>query len=278
MKARKPLALLAAATATLMFAACSADTSTGSVADDCVPAHEFSTVADGTLTVAVVVVPNLIDIDNGALTGIEGDILEGFAAAECLTVSPQEIGGAGIIPAVQQSRVDVATGGWAATAEREEVVSFAGPTFADSLAILSKDGYASLDELLESGAVVGSPQGNRWVEDLDAVLGGNHKIYQSFNETYQDLVAGRIDVALTTFASSLDFMKSADAADFTLAPFAPDERVSTSVETSPASFPVTKENVEFQAALQAYVEELRASGELEKILVKWGMPAEAAQP
>lgn len=278
MKSRKPLAVVATAAAALLFAGCAADNGSGSVADDCVPAHEFTTVTEGTLTVAVVAVPNLIDIENGSLTGLEGEILMGFAAAECLTVAPQEINGAGIIPAVQQARVDVATGGWAETEERKEVVSFAGPSFVDSMAIISAEGYTSLDELVAAGAVVGSPQGNGWVEDADAVLGSNHKIYQSFNETYQDLVAGRIDAAFTTFASSLSFMQSDEAEGLTIAAIAADERVGFSQGKLPTAFPVVKGNEAFQAALIAYIEEIRASGELEDILVKWGMPAESAHP
>jgi ABC-type amino acid transport/signal transduction systems, periplasmic component/domain len=278
MKSRKSLAVVTAAAAALLFAGCSADTGSGSVAEDCTPAHEFDTVSAGTLTVAVVAVPKLIDIEDGALTGLEGDILTGFAEAECLTVSPQEINGAGIIPAVQQARVDVATGGWAETEERKEVVSFAGPSFIDRMAIISAEGYTSLDELIAAGAIVGSPQGNGWVEDVDAALGANHKIYQSFNETYQDLVAGRIDAAFTTFASSLDFMATDDAADLVIEAIDADDRVGFSLGSLPTAYPVVKDNAGFQKALTAYIEQLRASGELEAILVKWGMPAESAQP
>lgn len=269
---RKTLTVLAvAAVSALLLSGCSAGGGGGTSAD-CTPAHEFSTLNEGSLTVAVVPVPHLIDIEGDKITGIEGEILEGFAKEECLTVAPQEIGGAGIIPAVQSDRVDVATGGWAPTPEREEIVGFSAPTFTDEVVILSRDGYSSFDELIAADATVGSPQGNRWVEDVDALLGGTHKIYQSFDETYNDLVAGRIDAALSTTASSLEFMASDAAADIERQAADADPRVESTGEAMNTAFPIRKGNAEFATALDAYIQSIRENGQLAKILEKWGMP------
>lgn len=266
----------AALAGVLLLSGCSSTPGPAEGTDqDCTPAHEFSTVTSGELTVAVVPVPHLIDVEDGTLTGIEGEILEGFAQAECLTVTAQEIGGAGIIPAVQSNRVDVATGGWAPTAEREEIVSFSVPTFTDQVVILSREGLTSFDELLSAGSVVGSPQGNRWVEDVDALLKGNHKIYQSFDETYNDLAAGRLDASLSTTASSLEFMASDAAADIQRVPAKSDSRVEATVAELDTAFPVRKDNAEFKSALDAYVQSIIADGTLEEILAKWGMPENA---
>ena len=259
------------ASTSLLVGGCSA--ATGNTTSDCTPDQDLGVVSQGTIKVAVVPVPNITDIDNGNLTGLEGDILNGFAKEHCLRVEPNEIAGQGIIPAVQKGLVDVGTGGWMDTKERREVIGFSATTFVDTLKIVSKKGYKSLDELRNAGATVGSPQGNWWVKDVSSLLGPKFKVYQDFDETLLDVSAGRLDAAIVTSSSTLEFMKSPDAEGIQSVSMERTESLLDGGDLSiPASFPVGKDEQNLTRALDSYLSKIKGDGTLDSIISKWGMP------
>ncbi|TFI42507.1 amino acid ABC transporter substrate-binding protein [Rhodococcus sp. 1R11] len=259
------------ASLTSLLAACGGSSSSGEVSADCVPAHQFSTIADGTLTVATYDLPPFSKMERGEITGVEGEIVKTIAAKECLTITPNAVAAAAIIPTVQAGRADLAVGDWYRTAAREEVISFSDPLYIDQMALISKEGYTKISDL--QGKTVGTVDGYLWVDDMKQYLGDSLKVYPSSLNMNQDLQAGRIDVGIDSFGSGALNNKDSDIKVSVAEPF---DGVAASQEGAQAGLPVQKSNPELLAALNADLAEMHANGDIARILTENGLEASAA--
>jgi polar amino acid transport system substrate-binding protein len=249
--------------------ACGGSGGSGAAASGCKPAHEFSTVEKGTLTVSTFDLPPFTKVDGKNLTGVDGDILKAVAKKECLSVTAKPMGTAAVIPTVQAGRADVSAGDWYRTAKRAEVVSLTDPLYTDQMGVISKEGVTKISDMV--GKTVGTVDGYLWVDDIKKVLGSSVKVYPNSLNMVQDLKAGRIDIGIDSFGSA---KFSNPQLKVTVAE--PDQRVAASLEGAQAAFPTVKSNSALLAALNANIAELHSSGELVKILEAHGLPASAA--
>ena len=254
-----------------LLAACGGSSSSGAVSDDCVPAHQFSTISDGTLTVATYDLPPFSKLERGEITGVEGEIVKAIAAKECLTITPNPVAAAAIIPTVQAGRADLAVGDWYRTTAREEVISFSDPLYIDQMALISKEGYTKISDL--QGKSVGTVDGYLWVDDMKRYLGDSLKVYPSSLNMNQDLQAGRIEVGIDSYGSGALNNKDSDIQVEVAEPF---DEVAASLEGAQAGFPVPKNNPELLAALNADLAEMHANGDIATILTENGLEASAA--
>ena len=176
--------------------------SSSAVAASCTPKHPgLKTVNEGFLTVALYESPPFGTLSNGKLGGAEGEIVNQIARMECLKVKPLESVAAGNIPAIISGRADTAIGSWYRTAARAKVVLLGQPEMKDQMVIVSKKGkpLKTIQDL--KGHNVGAIVGYLWVEDLQRLLGGSLKVYQTDDGAYRDLAAGRIDATIDGFSA-----------------------------------------------------------------------------
>lgn len=273
----RPLAIGGAALiAATSLVACSGDG--GSTAsDDCVPAHEFETIAPGELTVASYDYYPATLIDGDALTGIEGDLLTEIAERNCLTLTVSSAGGASaVIPSIETGRADVGSGNWLRTNEREEIVNLSLPIWTDVQAVVSLDGITS-DELGD-GYRVGSVAGNLWNDDMQAWLGDDFVIYQDDEAIYGDLEAGRIDALLASGGSAIGRFDSNPIEGAEVIPVEPNENVASFEQPGQVMWPTSKDNQALTDALDAMIEELRADGTIAAVVEEYGLDPEVAEP
>jgi len=270
-RSTRPITLAAAcvAAATASLTGCSSTSST--VAENCTPAHQFSTIDGGKLTVAVPTFPPFSALDGKAASGVDGDLINKFAAQECLDVVTQTVNYSAAVPAIQNGRADVAIGSFYRTQARADVVGLSGPVYLDQMGLISKDGVTSIPAL--TGRRVGAIDGYLWVEDLNKVLGGDLKLYPSSLELQQDIKAGRIDVGVDGLGAALAAFKDTDY-KVTIAD--PDPAVAASVEAGQTGFPFTKDNAELGSALDETVAAWHQDGTIKEALRKWGLPESSA--
>ncbi|RRJ87940.1 amino acid ABC transporter substrate-binding protein [Gulosibacter macacae] len=272
MKQRRKMitALVATAALAVTLTGCAGGGS-GDVAADCQPKHEFSTIKDGTLSVVLYDLPPFSKLDNGAITGVDGDIMTEFAKEECLTITATSAATSANIPTVQAGRADVSIAAWYRTQARSEIVLLSDPIYTDQMAIISKDGLSSVSEL--EGQTVGTVDGYLWVEDMRAVLGDKLKIYPTTLNMNQDLAAGRIDIGIDSYGSATH--NNTDN-KFKVEVVQPDERVAASQEAAQIAIPVAPGNEALVTAINDFIKVIREDGRLEKILVDNGLDATAA--
>jgi polar amino acid transport system substrate-binding protein len=268
-----------------LVAACgssSSSTSTASsaaaAASTCKPRYQFHTMTPGVLTVAAAQEPPIFEYTQGQPpTGIEGEVLDTFAKQNCLKLNVVISGAAaGVIPAVQAQRADMGAGGWYITPQREKVVDFSVPEYLDSLTIISRQGYNSMDQL--KGKTIGTVLGYLFVDRLQQLYGANNvKLFQTEDGEFSDLFDGRVDAVIEGLVvASTDLKKSGKASEFKVEPIQPTSSFVFSEQPGKPGFPVAKSNPQLRDALSGTLNSLRASGTLGNILTQYGISAGAA--
>lgn len=250
--------------------------STQAFAQDCTPKHQIVTVEEGFLTVAAPTFPpfSVPQADDG-LTGVDGEIVNEIAARECLQVKVAQVEYATAIPYVVSGRADVAIGNYYRTAERSKVVDMSAPLYLDQMGLLSTDGVTTIEDL--SGHRVGTVQGYLWVNELTEILGDDLSLYNNYVALYQDLDAGRIDVAIDGVAVGKAAQDGGALEGIAIEVAQQDQRVGASVAPPQAGLPIAKGNENLLAAIDATVAELHGNGRLVEILAQFGMPQSATE-
>lgn len=240
---------------------------------NCTPAHQFSTIAEGTLTVSVFDLPPFTKVEQGKITGVDGELLDEIAKRECLTVTATPMDAPGVIPAVQNRRADVAAGGWYRTEARAKVVTLSAPMYTDQMGIISADGTTSIPSL--KGKQVGTVDGYLWVEDLQKYLGANLHLPSS-TAMWQDLQAGRIEIGVDSYASATYVNKNTAQNKFKIAIAAAEDAVAASKEAAQSAFPTSKANSALSQAIDADIAAMKQDGTIARILQNNGLDASAA--
>lgn len=264
MKRRMVTSVVATLTLASALTACSGGAGDTSAA--CTPASHFGTVQKGTLTVATYEAPPYVTFTGNKLGGVDGDILTGFAAKECLAITAMPAAAAAVIPAVQGGRADIASGGWWRSTARAKIVALTDPIYTDQMVLMSKAGFDQMKEL--KGKKVGTVNGNIWVNDAKNYLGGDLQLYRSPLDLYQDLKSGRLDVAIDGYGEA-----KSNSNGTKVEVLKPDNAIKASLEPPQTCFPVPKDNTALLTALNSYIAGIRKDGTLTKIVVKNGFPA-----
>ena len=268
-KMKSSLRLLLSGAAGLMISAQVAS------AQDCKPKHEFTTIEQGTLTVAVTTyAPHSYVDDSGNMKGIDGDIASEFAKRECLKVKAIAVDPAAAIQYILSGQADITTGDWYRTAERAKVMNLSAPIYTDQMGIYSKQDFKNVSDL--EGKNVGTVQGYLWVSDLKNMLGGSLKLYPNSVNMQQDLASGRIDVAVDGYSTGVVAAQKGALGDVKVNVAAPDDRVKATKEAAQAAFPYSKSAESLGAALDANIADMHADGTIVTILKSYGLDGTAA--
>jgi len=253
------------------FAAVILGTGVGAaVAQQCTPKHTFNTLAAGKLTVALTnTAPYSLEKD-GNIAGIDGELVKRFAKENCLEVRYEIFTYPGAVAAVQTRRADIAIGGFYRTAARDRVVRLADPTYLDQLSIASKEGWATVDDLI--GKRVGTVEGYLWVQDMEKLFAGS-KTYASPFNLAQDLHAGRIDAALDGFGAAV---LQNEGKDYKVVVMQRDARIEATMNPSQTSFLLDKSNAALISAINRSLAEYRKDGGIAAALQAYGLDVSAA--
>lgn len=242
----------------------------GAWAQDCTPAHQFKTVEEGKLTVAIYEYPPFSSVAaDGQIGGVDSDIAKVIAKENCLEVVPVSVDPAATIQYVISGKADIAVGDWYRTEERSKVLGLSHPTYLDQMGIYSKDGVSKIEDLI--GKKVGTVSGFLWVTELQALLGDNLQLYPNPVALAQDLAAGRVEIGVDSFGTGAYAQKNGGYPGIQIKVAEPDDRVQASIQAAQAALPYSKDNPEFGAALDAGIQKLHASGELAEILKANGL-------
>jgi polar amino acid transport system substrate-binding protein len=249
--------------------------STYANADECKPAHTFSTINPGTLTVvAHEYMPFSGKSGDDAVKGIDGDIVKAIAAKECLKLNVSIVDAAAVIQSVSTDKADFGIGDWQRTVARAKVLGLSGPLYADQMGVISVDGVDTIPAL--QGKKVGVVAGSYWNADLKKYLGSSLTIYPNPVALAQDLAAKRIDIGIDSYLTAAYNQKTAGYRGFKVMPIKPDASVPASLSPSQAGFPYQKSNDALGAAISADIAEMHKAGEIAKYIQSYGLQPSAA--
>jgi polar amino acid transport system substrate-binding protein len=263
--------------ATVVVASLAGCASSSNAADkaSCTPDPAITTITPGTLTVGVTDTPPYSsNTTGGGATGIDIEIVGAAAKNLCLAIKYVPATYSNSIPLIaNQKQIDITTGAWYPTTTRAEVVSFTAPTTYDAMAIVTKTGMQTVDELTTVGTI-GTVGGYLWEEDLKTLLGDKLKIYQSSTTLSQDLQNGRLDAVVESYGVAAGIYQE----PFVFKITDPDKRVTATIEAAQTVYPITKDNTSLNDALSMQIETFRSDGTIAGILEKQGFSKDLVIP
>jgi lysine-arginine-ornithine-binding protein len=148
----------------------------------------------------------------GKLTGFEVELVEAICAkikADCEWFTMDFDG---MIPALQEKKIDAIASGLRITDKRRKVIDFADKYYTSYAQFVTCSHKDQTDTSLEAfkGKIIGTQSGTSNADFLTAVYArdADVRFYKSMDEVYLDLKAGRLDVALSSSFVGYDFLHS----------------------------------------------------------------------
>jgi len=200
--------------------------------------------------------------------GVDLDLMKGFAEklGVKLRIQPELSGYGGLIPALDRREGDVAASSFAITQKRLEIASFSSPYILQwDVAAVRPDGkIKSMTDL--KGKKVAVIEGSSHLERLKALnLNPEILLTKFVLEGYTAVTEGEADYTLMESRAEVGAPVSAIYSAL---------RVAARVNETTYGIAMRKDS-DLKAPLDEYLEGLKKSGELEKILTRHGQGAEA---
>jgi len=174
----------------------------------------------------------------------------------------------GLIPALQSKRADFVMAGMTPTAERKQNVDFSDIYFEAKNTIVSKKESGLNTTAALNGKKVGVQLGSIQEGVAKKIQGANVVQLNRINEIVQEIKAGRIDAAIMEDTVAQGFITANPDLEFNVIP---NEGEAGSAIAFPKGSPLL---AEFNPVLQ----EMKSSGEIEKLVNKWFGDARSGQP
>ncbi|MVA72909.1 transporter substrate-binding domain-containing protein [Agrobacterium vitis] len=160
---------------------------------------------------------------NGNVTGFDADIANGICAELKVKCKFVVQAFSSLIPSMDSDRFDVIISGLGITEERAKKIDYSIPYATTPLYfVVPKSsllaGLKSLDEIEKSlaGKSVGVVTGTTYAKFIEKrIPGADLKTYDATTQQTADLASGRLDAAFGDSPTWMDFLASADGANFT---------------------------------------------------------------
>lgn len=206
--------------------------------------------------------------DPEAFHGIDVELVKGFAQSLGLKleIHPETGGYGDLLPALTSGRGDLVASRLTITPKRQEAADFSAPYFSQWVvaAVKPNSKLDKLDDL--KGKRVAVMKGSSHFEFLPGLNLNPEIRLTGFNmESYTAVLEGQSDYALMDSRAEVGQPVSAQFSDL---------KVGLRVRRSDQGVMVRKGS-DLRPALDAYIEGIRKSGELDKLLDKYGMGAPA---
>ena len=210
--------------------------------------------------------------DAGEMVGFEVDLWNAIAARLKVKIDVTSVSFDSLIPGVQSGRWDIAMEGITDNVERQKVVSFVDYGYTTSSAyVLEQKGAAINDHLGLCGLKGSAQSGTEWVDMITQEIGeacaaaGKEKPsvseFGTSEATLLSVYSGRSDFVLTSAALAGEIQKSAPH---------PVKVISIGIlPRMPSGIAFRKNEADLGEALLAALNEVKASGDYDKIYANW---------
>ncbi len=158
---------------------------------------QVKTIEPGKLTIGMNGDMPMTQVKDGVLSGTDGELMVHVAKKLGLEPVVVQMDWAALIEATKQGKVDVMHGAMGWIEPRTKIMNLTDPIyyFGTLLAQKTANNYHSFEDM--KGRSVGTVTGFTLVPELKGVEGiGEVKLYDTSDGVLQDLVAGRLDMAI----------------------------------------------------------------------------------
>jgi lysine-arginine-ornithine-binding protein len=153
----------------------------------------------------------------GKLTGFEVELVEALCAsikADCEWVIMDFDG---MMPALQEKKIDGIASGLRITDKRKKVIDFADKYYSSVARFVtcSHKDQTDTSPVGFKGMVIGTQSGSSNADFLNDIYATNAdiRLYKSMDEVYLDLRSGRLDAAMSNYFVGYDFLHSDSGKD-----------------------------------------------------------------
>ena len=205
-------------------------------------------------------------IDGGKIVGYDIELSEMFAKSLGVTFEPIDTAWSGVIPSLYAEKFDMIWSAMTITAPRKEAVTFSQPYASDQAELIVRagdDGIKAIEDL--NGKTLGT-QLNSAAEHQAKELIAEHKLdttlraFDHFDAAYLDLANGNLDAVTSTKLNDRELFKKM--------PNAFDVAVELPLFNYVA-VATRKQDADLAAAVDTFIAELKANGQLAALQEKW---------
>lgn len=206
-----------------------------------------------------------IDEDTGEIIGFDVDLIKAIGEAAGIQVEVQSLGFDGLIPALQSGNIDIVIAGMTVKPERAEAVDF-GPTYWEAylqIAVAAdNDEIKSVDDLQGKTVAVqiGTTGASKADELKEQGIIKEVKTYNTVDIVFLELMNGTVDAVINDLPVTEVYMsRNPGKVKLTGEPFEGEEY----------AYAVAKGNSALLEKLNAGLEEVKASGKFDELVIKY---------
>ncbi|WP_420995285.1 ABC transporter substrate-binding protein [Cupriavidus sp. 30B13] len=208
-----------------------------------------------------------MDPASGTLKGVMVEVAQGVGKRLGVEVKLSDVPFAGLIPTLTSGRADLMSAPLFITEERARAVSFSTPVYGWGEGVVVSDKtdkkYARFDDL--KGAKVGALVDSVQFAMMKDLPGTQVSTYQDYPSLLTDVRVGRVDLGIVDPPSIAYQIRSKGIPGVHL-----DESYKP-VKRWLVGMAVQKDNAALLASVNAALQDMEKSGEIEAILKKWGI-------
>ena len=197
----------------------------------------------------------------GELVGFDVDIANTICKAmrvKCKLVAQDWDG---ILPGLVANKYDAVIASMSITAERQQIVDFAGPYYSNYLRLVAPKGTAISSMADLDGRILGAQRATvaaQWAEDN--IRGGEVKLYDTQTAAYSDLESGRVHVLVSDVYPAHDWLQTVSGYEFVGPRIDIDDKIGIAIR---------KGETDLKNALDKAIEQIRNNGEYKKVNEKY---------
>ncbi|EDQ05770.1 Glutamine-binding periplasmic protein [Sulfitobacter indolifex] len=208
-----------------------------------------------------------LNVETNQIDGIMVDIMKAIAEEEGFDVEINATQWSALIPSLTGGKISIIAAAMYATPERAEVVSFSETVYSYGEGLFVKSdnetAYSSVKDM--EGLTVGVQVGTSYKDALEASgRFDDIKVYDSIADIMRDVALGRIDAGFGDYP----------IVAYQLAKGTSEVRLVQEYEAlapGNVAIAVRKDDTELLGKINNGLKSIRENGELDKILVKWGL-------
>ena len=214
-----------------------------------------------------------LDTKTNSIEGLMVDLITAIGKDAGFSVQVEPMQFSTLVASLTSSKIDIISAAMLATAARKEVIDFSDPvyTYGEGLLVPKTDtkSYVGLEDL--KGEVVGAQVGTAFVDALKKTgLFADVKAYDTIPDILRDVNTGRLKAGFADYPILAYNLKQGGFPEARLV----DSYKPTIIGT--VAIGVRKGDAELLGKINASLAKLRANGEVDKILDKWGLKSKGA--
>lgn len=197
--------------------------------------------------------------------GFDMDLIKAIAKQMGTEVQIQSMGFDALIPALEAKNVDVAISGMTINEERAKKVKFTKPYYKSGLAIIVMSSNTAINSFKDlEGKKIAVQIGTSGAEEAKKIKNAQVREFNTPPEAFMELKAGGVEAVINDKPVNDYFIKQAGGQDT--------KQLGEQLTSEDYGIAVASSNAELAAKIDKALDELRKSGEYDKIYEKWFGP------